>query len=134
MIPIYLSILFLALNFSYLHTKKRTSHFKKQRPHTYRQLYSTQCTPYLDIYLFQLYNYINQLLITMINAVLVFNNSGQPRLTKFYTQLVRYSPPPTQLNVEQKNNIKAKKLIIRLIHTPHRILPSNNVSSLRYSP
>lgn len=25
----------------------------------------------------------------MINAVLVFNNSGQPRLTKFYTQLVR---------------------------------------------
>jgi hypothetical protein len=26
--------------------------------------------------------------ITMINAVLVFNNSGQPRLTKFYTQLV----------------------------------------------
>jgi AP-3 complex subunit sigma len=27
----------------------------------------------------------------MINAVLVFNNSGQPRLTKFYTQLA--SPP-----------------------------------------
>ena len=26
---------------------------------------------------------------TMINAVLVFNNAGQPRLTKFYTQLVR---------------------------------------------
>ncbi len=26
----------------------------------------------------------------MINAVLVFNNSGQPRLTKFYTQLVRF--------------------------------------------
>ena len=24
---------------------------------------------------------------TMINAVLVFNNAGQPRLTKFYTQL-----------------------------------------------
>ena len=23
----------------------------------------------------------------MINAVLVFNNAGQPRLTKFYTQL-----------------------------------------------
>ena len=29
----------------------------------------------------------------MINAVLVFNNSGQPRLTKFYTQLVRYALP-----------------------------------------
>ncbi|MBE3047467.1 hypothetical protein IMZ48_34135 [Candidatus Bathyarchaeota archaeon] len=27
----------------------------------------------------------------MINAFLVFNGSGQPRLTKFYTQLV--SPP-----------------------------------------
>jgi hypothetical protein len=27
----------------------------------------------------------------MINAVLVFNNNGQPRLTKFYTQLVRSS-------------------------------------------
>lgn len=25
----------------------------------------------------------------MINAVLVFNGQGQPRLTKFYTQLVR---------------------------------------------
>lgn len=31
----------------------------------------------------------------MINAVLVFNNSGQPRLTKFYTQLVPIlSSPP----------------------------------------
>lgn len=28
----------------------------------------------------------------MINAVLVFNNAGQPRLTKFYTQLVRHAP------------------------------------------
>jgi hypothetical protein len=32
----------------------------------------------------------------MINAVLVFNNNGQPRLTKFYTQLVR---PPTTMVV-----------------------------------
>ena len=31
----------------------------------------------------------------MINAVLVFNNAGQPRLTKFYTQLVRSSSPLT---------------------------------------
>lgn len=28
----------------------------------------------------------------MINAFLVFNGQGQPRLTKFYTQLVRPSP------------------------------------------
>lgn len=26
--------------------------------------------------------------VAMINAVLVFNGQGQPRLTKFYTQLV----------------------------------------------
>lgn len=32
----------------------------------------------------------------MINAVLVFNNNGQPRLTKFYTQLV--SPPPLTMD------------------------------------
>lgn len=30
--------------------------------------------------------------VEMINAVLVFNNSGQPRLTKFYTQLVGPGP------------------------------------------
>lgn len=32
----------------------------------------------------------------MINAVLVFNNNGQPRLTKFYTQLVRIHPLQTE--------------------------------------
>jgi hypothetical protein len=32
----------------------------------------------------------------MINAVLVFNGQGQPRLTKFYTQLV-------QLTVSSRN-------------------------------
>lgn len=31
---------------------------------------------------------LRKLTFKMINAVLVFNNSGQPRLTKFYTQLV----------------------------------------------
>lgn len=30
----------------------------------------------------------------MINAFLVFNGQGQPRLTKFYTQLVRLIPDP----------------------------------------
>lgn len=29
----------------------------------------------------------------MINAFLVFNGQGQPRLTKFYTQLVSRSRP-----------------------------------------
>lgn len=42
-----------------------------------------------------LHGYLNLALIdiptivaAMLNAVLVFNNAGQPRLTKFYTQLV----------------------------------------------
>lgn len=35
----------------------------------------------------------------MINAVLVFNGQGQPRLTKFYTQLV--SP-----NLSRSGNLK----------------------------
>jgi AP-3 complex subunit sigma len=34
----------------------------------------------------------------MINAFLVFNNAGQPRLTKFYTQLVRPSPTSSLLS------------------------------------
>lgn len=33
---------------------------------------------------------------TMINAFLVFNGSGQPRLTKFYTQIASaFRKPPT---------------------------------------
>ena len=35
----------------------------------------------------------------MINAVLVFNNAGQPRLTKFYTQLVRPNHFPSLILV-----------------------------------
>jgi AP-3 complex subunit sigma len=35
----------------------------------------------------------------MINAVLVFNNTGQPRLTKFYTQLV-YAPPSSLIHAK----------------------------------
>src|SRR5271170_6935390 len=43
----------------------------------------------------------------MINAVLVFNNSGQPRLTKFYTQLVRpSSSSPTTTRQEKRTNIR----------------------------
>lgn len=41
----------------------------------------------------------------MINAVLVFNNAGQPRLTKFYTQLVRPLPPPSNNHLTGPGNI-----------------------------
>lgn len=41
----------------------------------------------------------------MINAILVFNNNGQPRLTKFYTQLVsnRHLQTSKTANVYQKD-------------------------------
>ena len=39
--------------------------------------------------------------ITGRNGVLVFNNSGQPRLTKFYTQLVRHSSPSHGTNASR---------------------------------
>jgi len=43
--------------------------------------------PLLLLLLLLLFFFFSQ--AAMINAVLVFNNTGQPRLTKFYTQLVR---------------------------------------------
>ena len=47
----------------------------------------------------------------MINAVLVFNNAGQPRLTKFYTQLVRSSsllPVLTLSNRLQETSVQQR--------------------------
>lgn len=41
-------------------------------------------TPTIELQLYIIFH----LTCTMINAFLVFNGSGQPRLTKFYTQLV----------------------------------------------
>lgn len=38
----------------------------------------------------------------MINAVLVFNNNGQPRLTKFYTQLVSRYPAALALALTRR--------------------------------
>lgn len=46
----------------------------------------------------------HQTLANMINAVLVFNNAGQPRLTKFYTQLV--DPPPLLVPPPLSNTIR----------------------------
>ncbi|KAF2862638.1 hypothetical protein K470DRAFT_255918 [Piedraia hortae CBS 480.64] len=54
----------------------------------------------------------------MINAVLIFNNKGQPRLTKFYTHLVP-NPPFFHPNHPTKRS---------------RIPPSNNASSQKSSP
>jgi hypothetical protein len=53
----------------------------------------------------------------MINAVLVFNNNGQPRLTKFYTQLVSYLKKSTHLLPPSCR---------KLPNTPPRTPQSNN--------
>ena len=61
----------------------------------------------------------------MINAVLVFNNSGQPRLTKFYTQLA--SNPPT-------TSIYLFTYVPNVNNAHSRIHLSNSGSYPRYSP
>jgi hypothetical protein len=52
----------------------------------------------------------------MINAVLVFNNAGQPRLTKFYTQLVHPHPRIDEGNANRAGNIRPAAPDIRNIH------------------
>ena len=62
----------------------------------------------------------------MISAVLVFNNTGQPRLTKFYTQLVRTFPlpslppptpvPPTPITNDLSGHLRAAAPNLRDIH------------------
>ncbi|OAA63051.1 AP-3 complex subunit sigma [Cordyceps fumosorosea ARSEF 2679] len=44
----------------------------------------------------------------MINAFLVFNGQGQPRLTKFYTQLVSFSAPPARPKTQRCMEMKLK--------------------------
>ncbi|KAI4232782.1 MAG: hypothetical protein LQ349_004793, partial [Xanthoria aureola] len=61
----------------------------------------------------------------MINAVLVFNNSGQPRLTKFYTQLVRFPvhvndqgiPEPVRLTLVVTQDTSVQQRLISEIFT-----------------
>jgi hypothetical protein len=64
----------------------------------------------------------------MINAVLVFNNAGQPRLTKFYTQLARlplFLSKPL-LTVFPTGNLRPTTPHLRNLHPrlppPHRLL------------
>lgn len=59
-------------------------------------------------------------LAIMINAVLVFNNAGQPRLTKFYTQLASRSLIRLTAEVHGASTYKANML--------YRILVYSNVS------
>lgn len=50
----------------------------------------------------------------MINAVLVFNNNGQPRLTKFYSQLVCVHPARPVFQV-----IPTILSLMRCFYLPH---------------
>jgi hypothetical protein len=61
-----------------LQLRSQQAHAPSSRKHT---LFLSRCHDHDDT--------TTQTPPTMINAVLVFNNNGQPRLTKFYTQLVR---------------------------------------------
>ena len=74
---------------------------------------------------------------TMINAVLVFNNNGQPRLTKFYTQLVRlplstHSPHSQHLRTPQRNNHSSHRPSVSSQPVPHR--PATSAHSRPSSP
>lgn len=68
----------------------------------------------------------------MINAFLVFNGQGQPRLTKFYTQLVRplLPIPPPQHQPSPHLLTSYPPANPPLNRTP----PSNNASSPKSSP
>ena len=52
----------------------------------------------------------------MINAVLVFNGNGQPRLTKFYTQIVSFDfllslSNPIQFNSRREGDMMINEMI-----------------------
>ncbi|KAI9666975.1 MAG: Sigma-adaptin 3A [Alyxoria varia] len=57
----------------------------------------------------------------MINAVLVFNNTGQPRLTKFYTQL--------DTSVQQRLISEIFTLILIVIRLPPLLAPATQNSN-----
>lgn len=70
----------------------------------------------------------------MINAVLVFNNAGQPRLTKFYTQLVDiYLNTPSRAALTQARKPACSNASsLRYSHLS-QIVPTLHVTSYRMS-
>lgn len=68
----------------------------------------------------------------MINAVLVFNNAGQPRLTKFYTQLVRSSSLLT-LNTSS-NSLQETSVQQRLISEIFTLVANRAPGSCNFLP
>ena len=69
----------------------------------------------------------------MINAVLVFNNHGQPRLTKFYTQLVRLHP---SRNLKQSTKLPTQDTQIqqKLIAQIYQLVSQRPPSACNFLP
>lgn len=73
----------------------------------------------------------------MINAVLVFNNNGQPRLTKFYTQLVGESdstPSHRLADIFSPQDTQTKKRLIEQIYALVAQRPSSACNFLPLPP
>ncbi|KGO59735.1 AP complex, mu/sigma subunit [Penicillium expansum] len=76
----------------------------------------------------------------MINAVLVFNNNGQPRLTKFYTQLVSIAPPRsrTRAPAQDKPQTNSRKQDTQtqqsLIAQIYRLVAQRPASACNFLP
>lgn len=68
----------------------------------------------------------------MINAVLVFNNAGQPRLTKFYTQLVRSSSLLTHNT--SSNSLQETSVQQRLISEIFTLVSNRAPGSCNFLP
>jgi AP-3 complex subunit sigma len=72
----------------------------------------------------------------MINAVLVFNNNGQPRLTKFYTQLVSlpHSTTRKQDELTQQQDTQTQQSLISQIYQLVARRPSSACNFLPLPP
>lgn len=70
----------------------------------------------------------------MINAVLVFNNNGQPRLTKFYTQLVCLTLPMSWPSLIHVQDTAVQQRLISEIFTLVSARPASSCNFLPLPP
>lgn len=70
----------------------------------------------------------------MINAVLVFNSNGQPRLTKFYTQIVSFRVPHGRRPLTAYKDTQTKQSLISQIYDLVSQRPSTACNFLPLPP
>ncbi len=70
----------------------------------------------------------------MINAVLVFNNSGQPRLTKFYTQLVLFPNSRASISSGYYYSLQDTSVQQRLISEIFTLVHARPASACNFLP